>query len=391
MKMEQQNNKVFSSSFRLLCWLATILLICYWIYLYTLDNDICIVDFKQYYDTPDHTFPKLSICLKNPFLYSRLRIENSTITPQLYSEFLAGKKYSTGLLKINYSAVTLDASQFVDRYWVEYRNGSSVTVSVNENMKMLILSYAGFWEDKFYNCYAVNVPDDKDISTFSMEMLSGIYPKNVRANGDMISLMHHRSHFMISGVTLKQDFSSRVSNDSYINRFIVKGTEMITRRNKKKSPCYEDWRNYDSMIMKEHAEMLGCTPPYFTATFNISKCSTKEEMANSALRLRFDDYGKHPPCHGMEKIYFTFEEQELGGTSWNRPGYFWIGIYVRDPKLKEIVQIKAIDLNGLIGYIGGYVGLILGYNILQMSDCIWNVANKCKDSLQKKTKVSLPF
>ena len=91
--MEQQNNKVFSSSFRLLCWLATILLICYWIYLYTLDNDICIVDFKQYYDTPDHTFPKLSVCLKNPFLYSRLRIENSTITPQLYSEFLAGKKY----------------------------------------------------------------------------------------------------------------------------------------------------------------------------------------------------------------------------------------------------------------------------------------------------------
>ena len=117
----------------------------------------------------------------------------------------------------------------------------------------------------------------------------------------------------------------------------------------------------------------------------------KEEMANSALRLRFDDYGKRPPCHGMEKIYFTFEEQELGGTSWNRPGYFWIGIYVRDPKFKEIVQIKAIDLNGLIGYIGGYVGLILGYNILQMSDCIWNVANKCKDSLQKKTKVSLLF
>ena len=379
---------MFSSSFRLLCWLATVLLICYWIYLYSLDSDICIVDFKKYYDTPDHTYPKLSICLKNPFLHSRLRIENSTIKPQLYSEFLEGKRYSTGLLKINYSAVTLDASQFVDRYWIEYRNGSSELVLVNESMKMLIPSYAGFWEDKFYNCYSVNVPDDKDISTFSMEMQSGIFPGNVRANGDMISLMHHQSHLMISGVTLKQDFSSRKSNDSYIKRFIVKGIEMITRRNKNRSPCYEDWRNYDSMIMKEHAEMLGCTPPYYTNTFNISKCSTKEEMANSALRLRFDDYGKHPPCHGMEKIYFTFEEQELGGTSWNRPGYFWIGIYVRDPKLKEIVQIKAIDLNGLIGYIGGYVGLILGYSILQTSDYIWNVANKCKDCFQKKAKVS---
>ena len=121
----------------MICRLATVLLIFYWIYLYSLDNDICIVDFKKYYDTPDHTFPKLSICLKNPFLYSRLHIENSTVTPQLYSEFLAGKKYSTDLMNINYSAVTLDASQFVDRYWIEYRNGSTVTVSVSKNIKIV--------------------------------------------------------------------------------------------------------------------------------------------------------------------------------------------------------------------------------------------------------------
>ena len=388
--MTEQNHKVYSSSFRIICWLATVLLVCYWIYLYSLDNDICIVDFKKYYDTPDHTFPTLSMCLKNPFLYSRLIIENTTIKPQLYSEFLEGKKYSKGLLNIKYSAVTLDASQFVNRYWIEYRNGSTVTVTVNRNTKMLIPSYAGFWEDKFLNCYTLNVPDDKDISAFSIEMLSGIYSGNARANGDLISLMHLRSHLMISGVSLKQDFSTRESNDSYASRFIVKGTEMITRRNKKQSPCYEGWRDYDSMIIKEHAEMVGCTPPYINTIFNISKCSTKEEMAGSTLRLRFDDYGKDPPCHGMEKIYFTFEEQDMGGTLWNRPGYFWMGIYIRDPKLKDIVQIKAIDLNGLIGYIGGYVGLILGYNILQMSDYIWDITNKYKDCLQKKSNISQP-
>ena len=389
--MAEQSHKVYSSCFRIICWLATILLICYWIYLYSLDNDICIVDFKKYYDTPDHTFPKLSMCLKNPFLYSRLRIENLTMRPQLYSEFLEGKKYSTGLLNINYSAVILDASQFVDRYWIEYRNGSTVTVSVSKNIKMLIPSYAGFWEGKFLNCYTLNIPDDKDVCAFTMEIQSGIYSGNVRANGDLISLMHHQSHLMISGVTLKQDFSTRESNDSYANRFIVKGTEMITRRNKKQSPCYEGWRDYDSMIIKGHAEMLGCTPPYFTTIFNISKCTTEKEMADSALKLRFDDYGKDHPCRVMEKIYFTFEEQEMGGTIWNRPGYFWMGIYVRDPKLKEIIQIKAFDLNGLIGYIGGYVGLILGYNILQMSDYIWNITNKCKNFLQKKIKVSQPY
>ena len=32
------------------------------------------------------------------------------------------------------------------------------------------------------------------------------------------------------------------------------------------------------------------------------------------------------------------------------------------------MQIKDIDINTLIGYIGGYIGLILGYSILQIPD-----------------------
>ena len=51
-------------------------------------------------------------------------------------------------------------------------------------------------------------------------------------------------------------------------------------------------------------------------------------------------------------------------------GSFWFGLYIYDQKFKEIVQIKAIDINGLIGYIGGYIGLILGYSILQIPECI---------------------
>ena len=58
----------------------------------------------------------------------------------------------------------------------------------------------------------------------------------------------------------------------------------------------------------------------------------------------------------------------MEGTNWSKQGYFWIGIYLYDQKFKEIVQIKAIDMNGLIGYIGGYVGLFLGVSINQISD-----------------------
>ena len=106
-------------------------------------------------------------------------------------------------------------------------------------------------------------------------------------------------------------------------------------------------------------------------------------MVSSLFTLRFDEYDIHPPCQGMEKIDYSFEDHvyEEKDISWNTTsshGTFWFGLYIYDQKYKEIVQIKAIDVNGLIGYIGGYIGLILGYSILQIPECIVMLVRKFK-------------
>ena len=95
------------------CWITTAFLLCYWIYLFYLDDDICLVDYKKYYDTPDHGFPRLSFCLKDPFIETRLQSENPKLIAESYSDFLMGKNFSPSMLKINYSHVLLDASEYV--------------------------------------------------------------------------------------------------------------------------------------------------------------------------------------------------------------------------------------------------------------------------------------
>ena len=42
---------------------------------------------------------------------------------------------------------------------------------------------------------------------------------------------------------------------------------------------------------------------------------------------------------------------------------------------------REIDLNGLVGYIGAYIGLILGYSILQIPDLILLVSRNAKKYL----------
>ena len=43
-----------------------------------------------------------------------------------------------------------------------------------------------------------------------------------------------------------------------------------------------------------------------------------------------------------------------------------------------------MDINGLIGVIGGYIGLFLGYSILQIPDVFFRGVAKCKSMLKNE-------
>ena len=45
---------------------------------------------------------------------------------------------------------------------------------------------------------------------------------------------------------------------------------------------------------------------------------------------------------------------------------------------------RAIDINGLIGNIGGYIGLCLGYSLLQIPNFIMRLTLKCKKCGSKR-------
>ena len=341
--------------------------------MYTLDEDVCLVDYKKYYDKPDHGYPLLTFCLRNPFSEEKLRLEDSEIDPQSYASFLLGKNYSPNMLKVRYSNVLLDPLKYVTRYWVEWRNGSFEYILVSkENSKVFIPTFSGSWDDKLYNCYALEIPHNAEIGAFGVEISNNIFSGGVRTEDlAFITMLHAKNQLLISK-TLKYMYPRREPNDTYVLRYKLKGVERIKRRNKRNQPCYEDWKNYDSMIYRDYAKRLGCTPPYFSSISDIPSCSSKEQMTAFPFTKRSDDYGKPEPCEGLETIDYEFEEHLtenfIDEASLYINGYFWFGLYIPDQKFKEIVQIKDIDINTLIGYIGGYIGLILGYSILQIPE-----------------------
>ena len=226
--------RILIYSFKLVCWITTGLLLCYWVYLYTLDEDVCLVDYKKYYDKPDYEFPVLTFCLKNPFSEEKLLLEGSEIDPQSYATFLLGKNYSSNMLKVKYSDVLLDVLKYVNRYWVEWRNGSfEYTVVSKENSETLIPSFSGNWNDKFYQCYSLQIPHNEEIGAFGVEINNTIFSGGIRTNDHtFITMIHARNQLLISK-TLKYMYPRREPNDSYVLRYKLKGVERIKRRNKR--------------------------------------------------------------------------------------------------------------------------------------------------------------
>ena len=329
--------------FRLSCWLATLMVICYWIYRFGLNEDVCIIDYKKYYDVDSDMFPVLSLCIKSPFSKTKFRMRNQVINETLYIKFLKGEYFSTRYMETEYNDIRLNLSDYIDEYYIQWRNGSSMThVYANESIELFIPTFAGFWNSEFYNCYDLQTPHNNQIIQFAVLIRNSVFPLGFRStNYDLFVLLHYPNQLLISYKTLRHGFSKQGKESSYAMRFQVRGVEILQRRNKNSRLCNENWQNYDHDIFQDHINRVGCRAPYQGNKNNtLSLCSSKGQMSKSMMNFRSDGYGAQPPCRSMEKIDYTYSEDDFSDSKYAKKGSFWISLYILNPQFKEIVQAR---------------------------------------------------
>ena len=117
---------ILSYSFYLLCIFTTLSMLIYWGYRFNLNEDLSVVTYRNFYERDDDMYPTISFCLENPFLKQRLAEHG--VDPTLYLEFLKGDYFSEEFLKIDYSNVTMDISDFIKGYKIRFRNGSEIEI-----------------------------------------------------------------------------------------------------------------------------------------------------------------------------------------------------------------------------------------------------------------------
>ena len=347
--------EIVQNLFKFSCFTTVICMVSLWVHKYMQDGDLCLVDYKALENTVDLEFPDVSLCflLENAFIQDKLTDLNTTTWN--YIHHLWGNLFNENLTKIDYNEVTLNLQDYYERTVVTYRNGThnlsqSADVSIHETTN-------DFTMGLFRKCFTidttnVNMDNAKSLShVFSRELFQSYIKSKI---GKVIAMVHHQDQLLLGD---SFDFLSddrNGSNSIHMGIFIEK-VEILRRRNKRKEPCSTSLRNWDQLAQLRYTKDVGCSAPYQKSLENIATCSTQNKMKEwsnfSPLAKIQKDY---QPCQGIPRVDFELSKDLISFED----SFMLTAVYPNQVKI--VTQSRAVDVNALIGNIGGYIGLFLG-------------------------------
>jgi hypothetical protein len=152
-----------------------------------------------------------------------------------------------------------------------------------------------------------------------------------------------------------------------MSMFQITAMEVLKHRNKQGEPCNGDWMHFDDLVVNKHLVKLSWRTPYQNTHKPI--CNTSTKMLDSNHELADERRKDDPdPCQEMSSIVYTFNTVK---TFSDEPLH---QLHVSYPnKIKTITQSRSININSLIGNIGGYIGLFLGRIIIRENSSLFTI------------------
>ena len=112
----------FRMFFHLICQASAFSLTIYWIHMYTLNKDLCTVDFKTFNPGNEDFYPILSLCFSDAASDKMFSLDNYSVNQSTYIEFLEGEHFNASLLKIDYEHIAMNISDYVISEWMKPSN-----------------------------------------------------------------------------------------------------------------------------------------------------------------------------------------------------------------------------------------------------------------------------
>ena len=364
-----------------------------------MNEDVSQVTYQEFHQTEENIYPSLTLCFSNIFKDEELRkygVNNSYD----YSEYLSGDYWNDQMALIDYDNVTMDLRNYMMGIvmwtpdWTYIYGDESYTYnhitpesSINTNgwKPDFYTSYRGYQQ----KCMTIDIPntEGKKVWTFGTVFDDSIFPNSTRPDYYEFGVKVHYPGQLLRHQM--QKYVWKAHNGDYITmKFKILKLEVIKLRASAKESCNKNWRNDDEITMLEEIKKVGCKPSYVKNGAPFPTCRSLKEMKTFSS-VNYSSYLK--PCNSLQKVLYSYGEYndlQDWTKEWidNVTSLFDVQLEFTDGTYMEIEQVRKYGPKDVIGDIGGYLGLFLGFALLQIPEMVFTVACKIDVILREKNK-----
>jgi hypothetical protein len=321
-------------------------------------KDVTAISYETFHKEEKDVYPSIGLCFANSLIDEKLNQYAIKVQPgsnahmytmrELYSFFLAGEYWNPDMLQIDYDDVTKNIDDYVLSYEIVTTKFETIEIYNKETQANthksqiqpkeigkrkqgnVIPHFRKFSLFTTMKCVSVDIPFKKGMKFIEARIRfnNSIFNDGVRPTqsvdiicGDFFAFVpHYPKQFISKLLQGKRNWPVRNINKAknYITELGMRDIEILQRRNKYKQPCVEDMIDDDDQILQWIAKLVGCKPPYWNSSLQLTSCVSQEQF-KKAFRfqtLMMDDVESinltHKlSCRRLEKIQFDVQDFEV--------------------------------------------------------------------------------
>ena len=397
----KKNLKILRWIFQIVCITLTIYMTIQQVQRFMKNEDVSAFLISHFNKFPKDTYPSISICLSRlgasgynrTYLNTELGIEHTD-----YQNYLNGVPwiYEYPPNNPNYYASyeTIKNMSFIDfnkaffnvfaitrflqevdgktRYW-----GSEKLKKYNTNP-----NYGAFpppiyisHMDSDMVCLSRNTSLDKQGSIRNLDKLLFSLDK-LTSWGDpvYIQIYVHQPHHLLSNFDMPK-YAIKVDNidgGNYQTDVEITDVQVLRKRKDANDPCDPKLEYQDVVLRDSITNRAGCMPVYWNHLLNnvvgLSQCKTLEEL--NRVKKDLDNYKYILKSCGSPCSRMTSRTTIIRGNvkSGKKPKSIEISFKYLTETYNEIINQRDFGVESLWSSIGGFVGIFVGYSVVQIPD-----------------------
>lgn len=339
---------------------------------YFRNEDASVISFRKFNQRPQDNYPDFTFCIEGGHLHDfskelGLPIDNLTnvLKGNVDRELSASEEKILTLHPDQYfkslSDILIRYRFTTNKNTTYYNKGKKVSKVDKEEMDRF---FSKIHQDPDKQCFTRHSKFEKDADIVRTK---DEFALNVKSSTKMTIFLH------LPGQFIKHiDFPNDRQYDGSLNTFIIPSMTILRKRSTQYAPCSEATVDYGSTARLKIFEKEKCIPLYWKSLVkeNISQeiCTTQHK-----LRKLYDliqnmnnlDSSQYPPCTAM---IIPLSVQKLGLV--DKYGKLGVSVLYPITEYQEILNVRAFDFDSMFSGIGGFIGIFLGYSLLQVADLI---------------------